>query len=65
MLLSVIGKYENRYQIGRVIFCAGLIFFGLWTMDKAVEPLREYPPFFEWMKKLESPIQGGLVTLII
>lgn len=69
LLLSVIGKDENRHQIGRVIFCAGLIFFGLWTMDKAVEPLREYPPFFEWMKKLESPVQGallgGLVTLVI
>ena len=69
LLLSVIGKDENRHQIGRIIFCAGLIFFGLWTMDKAVEPLREYPPFFEWMKKLESPIQGallgGLVTLVV
>lgn len=69
LLLTVIGKNETRHQIGKVIFGAGLIFFGLWTMDKAVEPLREYPPFFEWMKKLDSPIQGallgGLVTLVI
>lgn len=69
LLLSVIGKNEVRHQVGKVIFGAGLIFFGLYTMDKAVEPLREYPPFFEWMKKLDSPIQGallgGLVTLVI
>lgn len=69
LLLMVIGENEVRHQVGKVIFGAGLIFFGLWTMDKAVEPLREYPPFFEWMKKLDSPVQGallgGLVTLVI
>ncbi|MFD2569842.1 Na/Pi cotransporter family protein [Spirosoma soli] len=69
LLLSVIGKDENRHKIGRVVFAAGLIFFGLWTMDKAVEPLKEYPPFFDWMKKLDGPVQGallgGLVTLVI
>lgn len=37
LLLSVIGKDENRHQVGRVIFCAGLIFFGLWMMDRAVD----------------------------
>lgn len=69
LLLSVIGKDENRHRIGQVIFAAGLIFFGLWTMDNAVEPLRNYPPFFEWMKKLDHPVQGallgGLVTLVV
>jgi phosphate:Na+ symporter len=69
LLLTVVGKNDTRHQVGKVIFGAGLIFFGLWTMDKAVEPLREYSPFFEWMKKLDSPVQGallgGLVTLVI
>ncbi|RIV17792.1 Na/Pi cotransporter family protein [Fibrisoma montanum] len=69
LILSVIGENETRHKLGKVLFGAGLIFFGLWTMDKAVEPLRDYPPFFEWMKKLDTPVEGaligGLLTLII
>lgn len=69
LLISVIGKNETRHEVGRALFAVGLIFFGLWTMDEAVKPLREYKPFFDWIQRLDTPIEGvligGLLTLLI
>lgn len=69
LLVSVIGQSETRQQVGRMLFAIGLIFFGLWTMDKAVEPLRDYKPFFDWIQRLDTPLEGvlvgGLLTLLI
>ncbi|TAE24449.1 MAG: Na/Pi cotransporter family protein [Cytophagales bacterium] len=69
LLVSVIGKNETRHQVGRVIFAIGLVFFGLWTMDTAVEPLKDYKPFYDWIQRLDTPIEGvlvgGLLTLLI
>lgn len=69
LLISVIGKNEVRQEIGRTVFAIGLIFFGLWTMDEAVKPLREYKPFFDWIQRLDTPLEGvligGLLTLLI
>jgi phosphate:Na+ symporter len=69
LLISVIGKNETRQRVGRTIFAIRLTFFGLWTMDEAVKPLREYKPFFDWIQRLDTPIEGvligGLLTLLI
>ena len=69
LLISVVGKNEARHDVGRTIFAIGLIFFGLWTMDEAVKPLREYKPFFDWIQRLDTPFEGvligGLLTLLI
>ncbi len=69
LLISVIGHNETRHRVGRTIFAIGLIFFGLWTMDMAVEPLREYKPFYDWIQRLDTPLEGvligGLLTLLI
>lgn len=69
LLVSVIGNNETRHQVGRVLFAIGLVFFGLWTMDTAVEPLHDYKPFYDWIQRLDTPVEGvlvgGLLTLLI
>lgn len=63
------SKSDKVHKSAMVAFSTGLLFFALFTMENAVEPLKEYQGFIEWMKKLESPVQGaltgGFVTLVI
>lgn len=68
-LLLFISKSERINNIGKVILYFGVLFFGLFTMENAVEPLKEEAFFAEWMKKTENPFMGALigamVTLVI
>lgn len=69
LLMIFFSKTEWFSRTGRVIIYFGILFFGLYTMERAVEPLREYPQFMNWMSKLENPYAGAgtgaLVTLVI
>jgi phosphate:Na+ symporter len=66
ILLSKSPRFNNT---GRIILYFGILFFGLFTMEKAVEPLKEYEAFFEMMQQVEHPLYGALagavVTLIV
>lgn len=68
-VLVLISKSDRISQVGKVILYFGVLFFGLFTMENAVEPLKEADFFMEWMKKTEHPIAGALIgalaTLII
>ena len=68
-LLLFISKSKKINNIGKVILYFGVLFFGLFTMENAVEPLKEEAFFAEWMKKTENPFMGALigamVTLVI
>ena len=68
-LLLFISKSKPINNLGKVILYFGVLFFGLFTMENAVEPLKDKPFFDEWMKKTENPLTGALVgafvTLII
>jgi phosphate:Na+ symporter len=68
-VMLLISKSEKVNATGKVILYFGVLFFGLYTMENAVEPLREKAFFLEWMKRTEEPITGAiigaLVTLII
>lgn len=68
-LLLFISKSRRINNIGKVILYFGVLFFGLFTMENAVEPLKEEAFFSEWMKKTERPVLGALigafVTLVI
>lgn len=67
--LLFISKSQRINHIGKVILYFGVLFFGLLTMENAVEPLKEEAFFSEWLKKTEHPLFGALigalVTLII
>jgi phosphate:Na+ symporter len=61
---------KNFYNsLGRVIFSFGLIFFGLFTMEQAVEPLRDSNYFVSWLASLDNPwkgmFTGTVVTVIV
>lgn len=68
-ILLVASKSEKINSTGKVILYFGVLFFGLFTMENAVEPLKNEPYFLEWLKKTEDPITGAIigafVTLVI
>ena len=69
MLLVFFSKLHWITQTGRAIIYFGILFFGLYTMERGVEPFRDNPEFTNWMLRMESPYTGAgtgaLVTLII
>lgn len=69
MLLVFSAKAKWVTQTGRAIIYFGILFFGLYTMERGVEPFRDNPLFADWMLKMENPYAGAgtgaLVTLII
>jgi phosphate:Na+ symporter len=68
-VLLLIAKTERVSAVGKVILYFGVLFFGLFTMEHAVEPLKEEAFFHELMKKTEMPLMGAsigaIVTIII
>ena len=68
-LLMVLHKRKLYRDIGAVVFSFGLIFFGLFTMEEAVAPLKDSNYFISWMHSLDTTWKGvstgALVTLVI
>ncbi len=69
LVLSFATKRKNVSNIGRAIMFFGILFFGLYTMEHAVEPLKEKPYFLDYMSTLNNRFKGAgtgaVVTLII
>jgi phosphate:Na+ symporter len=69
LILSFISRKESISKTGKSILYFGILFFGLYTMERAVEPLRNDSRFIDWMTMLESPLRGAgvgsIVTIII
>jgi len=61
---------SNFYtNLGRVIFSFGLIFFGLFTIEEAVAPLKESGGVTNWLMSLDNTWKGvstgALVTVVV
>ena len=69
LILSFIARSEKLSKTGKSILYFGILFFGLYTMERAVEPLRDDTRFVQWMTMLETPLRGvgvgAIVTIII
>jgi phosphate:Na+ symporter len=69
MLLVFFAKARWVTLTGRAVIYFGILFFGLYTMERGVEPFKEMPQFHDWMLKMENQYAGAgtgaLVTLII
>jgi phosphate:Na+ symporter len=69
LVFSLFSKSEKISKAGKVVLFFGILFFGLYTMERAVEPLKDDPAFLSWMEKLDNPLRGtaigALVTLVI
>lgn len=67
--LLFISKSAKLNFTGRIILYFGVLFFGLFTMENAVEPLKNSPAFIHWLERTEQPVQGAgigaMLTLII
>lgn len=64
-VLLIIAKNERVSNTGKVILYFGVLFFGLFTMENAVEPLKDEAFFSEWMKKTENPLIGAIVGAVV
>jgi phosphate:Na+ symporter len=64
-VLLFIAKSEKISNIGKSILSFGVLFFGLYTMENAVEPLKDEAFFAEWMKKTESPVLGAIIGAVV
>jgi phosphate:Na+ symporter len=68
-ILMFFFKMPFYNNLGKVIFSFGLIFFGLFTIEEAVEPLKQSNYFVSWLHSLENTwrgaMTGALVTVVI
>lgn len=64
-ILLLLSKSERIGNAGKVVLYFGVLFFGLFTMENAVEPLRNETFFTEWMKKTENPLIGSLIGAVV
>jgi phosphate:Na+ symporter len=68
-VLLLASRSERVGNTGRIIMFFGILFFGLFTMEEAVEPLRAYPEFQQMLDRTKDPLTGALtgafITLII
>jgi len=55
------ARREQFRHYGGMLLGLGLIFFGMGIMTDAMEPLRSYPPFLEWMVEMDNPLVGLLI----
>jgi phosphate:Na+ symporter len=62
-------KRSFYVNLGKVIFAFGLLFFGLFTMEEAVEPLKDSRYFVDWLHSLENTwkgmLTGAVVTVVV
>lgn len=63
-MLLYAKKKRNRY-IGQVILGFGLLFQGLHTMSGAMSPLKDFPPFQEFIMNAKNPLLGFAVGVIL
>ena len=56
------SKSDKLRHYGNMLMGLGLLFFGMGIMGDGMAPLRQYPPFIEFMSTMERPLFGILVA---
>lgn len=64
-VLLVFSKSAKIKNTGKAILYFGILFFGLFIMENAVEPLRDEAYFLNWIKRTEDPITGAIIGAIV
>jgi phosphate:Na+ symporter len=68
-VMILFSKSDRINNAGKVVLYFGILFFGLFTMENSVEPLKEQPEFMAWLRLADNPLKGSLigafVTLVI
>lgn len=60
-LISFTAKRDNWRQTGMIILGLGLVFYGMSIMSTALNPLRSYQPFINFMISMQNPLLGATV----
>ena len=58
------SKQEKIKLYGRMLMGLGMVFFGMSIMSEAMEPLRSYQPFLDFMIRMENPLIGILAAAL-
>lgn len=64
-VLLLISRSERITHTGRIILYFGVLFFGLFTMENAVEPLREDPSLMDWLQQTAHPLKGAFIGAVV
>jgi phosphate:Na+ symporter len=59
--LRMFGRSEGAKGIGEIVLGFGILFYGMKIMSQAMQPLRSFPVFIDFLKGLENPLLGILV----
>jgi phosphate:Na+ symporter len=60
-LISFTAKSNNWKQAGMILLGLGLVFYGMGIMSGALNPLRSYEPFVNFMISMQNPLMGAAV----
>ena len=60
-LLSATAKSSQWKQAGMILLGLGLVFYGMSIMSGALNPLRSYEPFVNFMISMQNPLLGAAV----
>jgi phosphate:Na+ symporter len=63
-LLLFLPRRKKIRQYGAVVMGLGLVFLGMNLMSEATQPLRQYDPFVDLMRRMEDPLVGILIGLL-
>ncbi|MCD6063501.1 MAG: Na+/Picotransporter [Flavipsychrobacter sp.] len=69
VLLGLFSRSDKLSKTAKALIYFGILFFGLYTMERSVEPLRDSDTFTTLMEQMNNPLKGtaagAFVTLII
>jgi len=62
--LQFLARDDRNRQYGGMLMGLGMIFFGMGIMSDGMAPLRDFPPFVEFMRGIQQPVLAMLVAAI-
>ncbi|BFP39372.1 hypothetical protein FGF1_02170 [Flavobacteriaceae bacterium GF1] len=70
LAMEFFARGETAKRYGSALFYFGMLFFGLFIMERSVVPLRDSVVFEEWITHIDQnlikgTLVGGLITLIV
>ncbi|WP_296803313.1 Na/Pi cotransporter family protein [Thiolapillus sp.] len=60
--MQFLSRNEVLQRTGTMVFGFGMIFFGMSLMGDATSPLRDYPPFIQFLQEMKHPLYGILAS---
>ena len=64
ILFFMISRKASRKELGQILIGFGILFSGMFSMEKAVSPLKDSPMFAEFVTALSNPILGVIAGAV-